>query len=411
MRDGKIIRKSDLGESIAREFTHAALGPVLFGLPYPERKRPDLQTASVGVKPATGEILFLHGGTEFKSANQLNRAIHMRRQSGSSIKPIVYSAAIESGRLKASSLIEDKPYYVRKRKKRRGERGYWLPGNITGVYEGKISVRRALAHSKNIPAIRVARLLGMSRVSEQFRKFFFVNRAVYNRRFRNDETVAIGSLEMSPLEMAVAFSAFGNNGVIRRPYLIRKIVGPDGKVLHQGAGKDEFGFRVPSRRRVLPGDAAHVMASLMGDSGRRGGVYRGGFRGAQFIGKTGTTNDFKDAWFVGVVPGLAAAVWIGYDDQRYSMWRGTGSGLAGPLWGSIVGSGYRARGSLRFSPRAVKVHVCRDSGMLPRAGCPEKAKEIFMRKYVPRDQCDLHGDSSTPAGSTGKSVNSDSDFD
>lgn len=393
MRDGQIIYRHSMESKISAAYSESALGGLFFGLPVPAGAPIVLQTASIGVEPASGEVLFMQGGTEFKPGNQLNRAIDMRRQTGSAIKPIVYSAAIESGKLTAASRLDDRPLYRRRVQRKRGDPEFWLPGNISGVYEGSISVRRAFAFSKNIPAIRVAQIIGMPRLSEQFRKFFFSGEREFQRRFRMDQTVAIGSLEMSPLEMATAYSVFGNNGVIRRPYLIRMIRDREGRVLYRGYHKDEFNMYMESRRQIISGDTAQVMYSMMSDSGRNGGVYSGGMRDSRFIGKTGTTNDFRDAWFVGVTPGLSAAVWVGYDDPYYSMYRATGSVAAGPLWGRIVSRGMNIKGGFHFSPQAVGKEVCADSGLLPRRGCRRIIKELFVRNHIPEEQCDLHTDS------------------
>ncbi len=395
MQDGRIISERSESRTVREAYADATGLALLFGLPVAKRVLPTLETASIGVDPSTGEILFMHGGADFKPGNQLNRAIDMRRQTGSSIKPIVYSAAIESGRLTVASRLDDSPIYARRTQHRRGRPDYWLPENITGVFEGSVSVRRALAHSKNIPAIRAAQAIGMARLSEQFRKFFLVSDEAYRTRFRHDETIAIGSLELSPLEMATAFSAFGNNGVIRRPRLIRRILSPEGRVLYDSAGQDEFRLEVPPERKVLPGDVAEVMHSLMRGSAARSGV---GGVGGPFIGKTGTTNDFKDTWFVGITPRVSAVVWIGYDDPAYSMYRATGSSLAGPLWGRIIRSAGAARGSFHFQPRAEHAQVCIDSGMKPGPYCPKHAiqSEIFARGHLPNEPCNVHNSSQSP---------------
>ena len=411
MKEGRIIQEKDLEGKIADFYARASLGPFLMGLPADVHGRPRLQAAAVGIDPRTGEVLFMQGGARFKSGNQLNRAVDMRRQTGSSIKPVVYSAAIESGTLTPASPLDDRPIYARRKIRRPGRPDYWLPGNYSGVYEGRVSVRRALTLSKNVPAILTARKVGLPRLSEQFRKMFFTDQKEFEKRFRYDETIAIGSLEMSPLEMAVAFGAFADNGTVRRPYLIKTIADSDGKVLYNGTGKDEFDFKTPAERKVFSGDVAHVMYTMLRESGRRGGILRGGLRANSYMGKTGTTNNFRDAWFVGAVPGVSAAVWVGYDDPSYSMYRGTGTSAAGPLWGRIL---RRYRGKERgfhFSPMAVQVQVCEDSGLLPLPSCPFRIKEYFVRKHVPGDTCELHAKSATYRPGSDVNVHKKSDFD
>lgn len=405
--DGRYVGEGGIDDQIAREYMNMAVGAVLLGAPQSVRTTPRLQTASIGIDPPTGEVLFLHGGTEFTSGNQLNRAIGMRRQTGSAIKPIIYSAAIESGAVTASTMLDDTPLYTHKQKRKETDRDYWLPENITGVYEGSVSVRRALVQSKNVPAIRVARLAGLPRVGEQFRKFFFPESSVFDKRFRPDETIAIGSLEMSPLEMASAFTAFANNGVIKRPILLKRIVDSEGRELYAAKG-DEFKLDVPPERQAIPGDVAEVMSTLLVESARYGGT---GYGGYGLMGKTGTTNDNKDAWFVGVLPHLSMAVWVGYDNPAFSMQGATGAGLAGPLWGRIANSGGAGGGSYSFSPRASVMQVCRDSGKIPVAGCPETMLEFFARGHAPKEECDRHSKEKTSGKTQKKSLNQDSDFD
>ena len=409
---GKRVRGEDAGDRL-KDFYEDA-GPALLAFGYPDQGgvEPILQAASVGIDPGTGEVLFLQGGTEFSSRNQLNRVVDMRRQTGSAIKPVIYAAGIASGVITAASNLDDTPLYVSETPQSPDDPGYWLPSNITGVYEGKMPVREALMKSKNVPAIRLAKEIGMERLSSQFRKFFFTTDDEFDRRFRPDFTIAIGSLEMSPLDMAVAFGAFGNNGVIRRPYLIRRILGPDGKVLFNGVERDEFQMRSPLERKVMSGDVAEVMASLMRDSGKYGGVGRGGFSSPDLLGKTGTTNDNRDAWFVGVLPGVAAAVWVGYDEPTYSMPGGTGSHLAGPLFGRIFSRAYeQGNRNFEFDPHAVTREICAGcDGKLAGPYCPEKKTEIFALNRVPEEVCtDYDPDTKNNPGEVWN-LNRDSDF-
>ncbi|HQI21388.1 MAG TPA: hypothetical protein PLW55_18685, partial [Leptospiraceae bacterium] len=174
--------------------------------------------------------------------------------------------------------------------------------------------------------------------------------------------------------------------------------------------KDEFNLKTPLTRQAIPGDVAEVMASLMSEAAQYGGVSAGGYSGS-VLGKTGTTNEHRDAWFVGVTPGVSAAVWVGFDNPGYSMYGATGAGVAGPLWGRIISRYDRNGGSFNFEPRAAHKRVCADSGLLPRKGCKNVIDEIFARGYVPDKQCDRHGDSPESSPSQpDRSINSNSDF-
>ena len=381
-------------ENIRKEYLLRSLGGVFFGLPVPRTGNKRLETASIGVEPSTGEVLFMQGGSEFFPENQLNRSIQMRRQTGSAIKPIIYSAGAESGIVSPATPLEDSPLFFTGVKTADGK-DYWLPDNIDQDYEGVIPARTALAKSRNIPAIRAAMMIGLDRVGEQFQKFFFHDDAEFKQRFRQEQGVAIGILEMSPLEMASAFSSFANNGMIKRPYLIRRIVSASGQVLYDGTGKDEFNMKMPKEVQALDGDATEVMVSMLKDSAKYGGTGRGDFNSPNLLGKTGTTNKYRDAWFIGVLPHVAAAVCVGFDNPAVSMNKGTGATVAGPLFGRIIKRSNEAKelssGEYQFDPRAKSVTVCADTGLLPNSYCPRKKSEIFARAGVPTQVCDKHG--------------------
>jgi len=405
---GQTFSEADaLKRSIADEYSRAGLGAVILGMPAASLsgRTSDtvLQAAAIGVDPRTGDVLFMQGGRSFRRDNQINRAIHMRRQTGSAIKPIIYSAGIESGEITPASRLDDSPVFVFRGGE--GKKEFWLPENITGEYKGRISAREALAQSRNVPAIIVGRTVGLPRLAEQFKKFFFQDGEMFSRRFRMDETIAIGSLEMSPLEMAVAFGAFADNGSIHRPRMILRIKDSDGKIVYEGA-RDEFSTHLEPESRAIPGDVAEVMSSMLRQSA--GYANTGVFPGL-LMGKTGTTNEYRDAWFVGALPGLAAAAWVGYDNPSYSMQGGMGARLAGPLFGRIIQrSGFAPNGSYMFSPTAERVLICRDSGKIAGPHCPAMT-ELFASIRRPSETCDLH-DSSGKRTEHKDDLNRQSDF-
>lgn len=380
MKEGQLMTVDKSVTALKKAYADAAALMTAFGALPLTVQQEVLQSASAGIDPATGEILFMTGGAEFNAVNQLHRAYQMRRQTGSAIKPIIYSAAIESGTLHAMSEVEDSPLF---RAGNSGKKKYWLPENITGVYEGKISLRHALAHSKNVPAIRTASQVGMNRIADQFRKFFFHTADSFKSRFRRDETIAIGSLEMSPLEMASAFAAFANNGVMHRPRLIRRITDSAGQIIYDSTRNDEFATGMPAQKRVLDAETTQIMVSLMRDSARRGGTGLSGI-----FGKTGTSNDYKDAWFVGGSRNLIAAVWTGFDNGELSMRSATGASVSGPLFAKIT-AGYHG-GKLPFSPAAKQIKVCALTGKLPSGACSEVRTELFNSKLQPTEICQ-HG--------------------
>ena len=353
----------------------------------------NLQAAVIALNPQTGEILFMHGGDEFKSENQFNRVTQMRRQTGSSIKPILYASAINSGKITTADKIMDAPLIFR------GVQGMpnWMPDNLGKTYDGEISVRSALTKSKNTAAVQVAEKLGFSNLDHYFSQFFFPDSKEKNRRFRNDLSLALGSLEISPLEMASAFSAFGNEGRIVRPYLIRRILNPQGKVIYTNENKDEFDLKVPNERKVLKPDTSEVILSLLKDSGRASGVYASSYKGI-LAGKTGTTNDYKDSWFVGLRPGIAMAIWAGYDNPRFGMGSGgLGGTVAAPLWGEIMSYSDKGR-FLKIDPFPKPIYAISAKVCYPNktscSDCPP-GKEWFTQDNVVRDSCTSSGETSS----------------
>lgn len=350
-----------------------------------------LQVALVAVDPATGEILLMHGGSEFKADNQLDRTTAMKRQTGSSIKPILYSAAIETGLINASSRILDAPLIYR------NQTGNWSPENIGNQYDGDISVRLALAKSKNTAAVQIAEKLGISRIQDFFQKYFFPDSKVLQSRFRGDLSLALGSLEISPLEMALAYSAFANDGTIKRPYLIQKITDRSGKIIYEKKSTDEFGLKVPEERKVLSSQVSEIMIDLLHGSANSAGVRNTGYKG-EVAGKTGTTNDNRDNWFVGVRPGLSMAIWLGYDDPSFGLGSSAlGGTVAAPLWGTVAKIFEAAEDSdekrkYPISEHALSATVCEESGKLPGPSCKHTRKELFKSGTVPSEVCPLnHG--------------------
>ncbi|MCB1160006.1 MAG: carboxypeptidase, partial [Leptospiraceae bacterium] len=348
-----------------------------------------LQAAVIGLDPQTGEILFMHGGGDrFHQDNQLNRAIQIRRQTGSSIKPVLYAAAIDSGKVHTGMRVMDAKVFYRGKN---GEKD-WTPNNFDKEYLGEISLRTALEKSKNTVAVQIAEKIGLSTVARYYQQFFFPDPQEYKKRYRDDLSVALGSLEFSPLEMATVFSSFANDGKIQRPYLIRRITSSTGKVIYEYDLNDEFNMKIPFERRVVNPDTAEVMISLMTSSARYSSVRKTGYKGI-VAGKTGTTNDYKDAWFVGLKPNLSLAVWIGYDDSAYGMGpKGVGSLAAAPLWGTIAAHAdtlaVLPKRSFTFSKNAEQIEICKETG-LDASACPceAKEKEFFTSKAKPSKEC------------------------
>lgn len=344
----------------------------------------DIQTAVIGLNPITGAILFMHGGAEgFKTEDQFNRAVQMKRQTGSAIKPILYSAGIDMGKIYPSMRMLDTPLVFRNAK----GNIEWSPDNFGQVYEGEISIRDALAKSKNTIAVQIADTLGLNELERYYSNYFFNDPEEKRKRFRKDLSISLGSLEISPLEMASAFSNFANDGIIRRPHLVKNIYSSDGRIIYSSDDRDEFNLKMPRERRVISPDAAEIMVSLMRGSANASGIRGTGYKG-ELAGKTGTTNDHIDAWFVGVKPTLSMAIWIGYDDPSYGMGSsGMGAELAAPLWGKIAlrlqEKNLISEESFKFSKHPVSHTICRTTGLLANQDCPDKRTELFLSEKKP----------------------------
>jgi penicillin-binding protein 1A len=344
----------------------------------------EVQTAVIGLDPMTGAIIFMHGGAAgFHTEDQFNRAVQMRRQTGSAIKPVLYSAGVDTGSIFPSMKMLDTPLVFRNAK----GNIEWSPDNFGQVYEGEISIRDALAKSKNTIAVQIADTLGLNVLEKYYSNYFFFDPDEKRKRFRKDLSISLGSLEISPLEMASAFSNFANDGMIRRPHLVKSIYNADGKKIYSSDDRDEFNLKMPRDRRVISSDSAEIMVSLMRGSANASGIRSTGYKG-DLAGKTGTTNDHIDAWFVAVKPGLSMAIWIGYDDPSYGMGKlGMGAELAAPLWGKIAKNFHEKKiiseEHFKFSKHPVTLVTCRASGLLATSDCPEKKSDLFLEDKKP----------------------------
>lgn len=356
----------------------------LAGLPVRSEALDELQAALIALSPRTGEILAMVGGDSFESKNQLNRTVKMRRQTGSAIKPFIYAKALSSHLIHPATLIDDTPYVVGSGKK------IWAPENINGSFEGPIPVREALAKSRNIPAIRVGRMLGRDGVTELFHEFFFQNEHVLESRFNYDETVAIGTISLSPLELVRAFSVFANEGFLPDPLLITRVETPDRVFDVRKTHPEQMGLTLSGNERVLSAAETQLMVSLLKSSGASAGTAVKGI-----IGKTGTSSESRDLWFVGGGREIVVAVWFGYDDMRIAIPGATGSALAAKLAGDFLRPDF-APVQFKMQPGMVRLRVCPLTGRLASEKCRHARSEVFISGVIPEGEC-LHGENEEQA--------------
>ncbi|WP_454736767.1 penicillin-binding protein 1A [Cupriavidus necator] len=280
---------------------------------------PEVAAAFVSINPQDGEIRSMVGGFDF-NRNKFNHVTQAWRQPGSSFKPFIYSAALEKG-FSPATVINDAPLTIGP------DTGgqVWEPKNYDGRFEGPMTMRRALAKSKNLVSVRILRAIGTQYAQDYITRFGF--EADKHPAYL---PMALGSGAVTPLQMAGAYSVFANGGYRVNPYLIQKVVDARGNVISethpQRAGSDAV--------RVLDARTAFIADTMLRDVVRYGTANSAKQRLGRndLAGKTGTTNDAVDAWFAGYTPNLVAIAWMGYDQPKSLGVRETGGGLALPIW-------------------------------------------------------------------------------
>ncbi|HVD61433.1 MAG TPA: PBP1A family penicillin-binding protein, partial [Gemmatimonadaceae bacterium] len=258
-----------------------------------QRKKP-LQGALLSVEPKTGGIRALVGGSNF-STSQYDRTRLMRRQLGSAAKPFTYAAAIASRGITASTVVEDQPVTIRLASNR-----VWEPKNYDQQFRGPVTVRQAFEQSLNVPAVRVAQQVGVDRVREVWHD------AGFSGDLSETPAIALGVDDVSMRDVVAAYSIFPNLGVRSEPHLLERVVDQKGREIYKYEGE---------QKPAIDAAVAYVIHSLMRGVVLRGTAARLSGMGMDYLaGKTGTTSNYRDAWFVGYAPDLLTAVWVGFDD-------------------------------------------------------------------------------------------------
>jgi 1A family penicillin-binding protein len=336
-------------------------------------ERPELQGALVAVDPRSGEIRALVGGRH-AVRNGFNRALGARRQPGSAFKPFVYAAALSHG-FTPATLVDDSPVEVTN-----GSR-VWRPVNFEGEYAGAVTLRRALMISANAATVRLSRAVGEGRIAALARE------AGIRGALDPVPALALGAAEVTPLELVVAYAPFANGGHRVEPSLVRRIELADGTEL----------WRAPERKskRVLGEAEAFQITSMLRsvvDAGTGHLVRELGVRGP-VAGKTGTTNNGADIWFVGYTPTVVAAVWFGYDVPRRIAPNASGGRLAAPAWAAFYKNGWTERASaasweppVGLVSRTIDAHT----GDIANEWCPTTQREWFKPGTEPVRICTRH---------------------
>jgi penicillin-binding protein 1A len=368
----------------ARQQKARAAGRRTADAPQPAVKEPPLQAALVAMDPITGHVRAMIGGRDFGESS-FNRAVQAERQPGSAFKPFVYAAALEAGYTPAT-MIENLNAPIDT------PEGLWSPEDEHSGADS-MSLRAALRASSNRAAVRLLEDVGISR-TVQYAK----NLGVGN--VPSVPSLALGSGEVTLQSLTAAYAAFANRGNVPHPLLIRRVEDRDGRVLYE---------QEEASTRAISEQTAFLMSTMMADvinSGTGARARELGFK-LPAAGKTGTTNEYRDAWFVGFTPGLATGVWVGYDQPRTIMRNGFAADVAVPIWANFMKVATRGdKPRWIGAPSGITTaSVCRLSGKLATAGC-ERAEvvgedgkltsrsmvytEYFVEGTQPTSECDLH---------------------
>ena len=335
--------------------------------------RGEVEGALVALDPRTGDIRALVGGRRIEPGG-FNRALSARRQPGSAFKPFVYAAALAGG-FTPASLVDDAPVEVEQ------DGRVWAPANFDDQYDGRETMRRALMRSSNAAAVRFSQAVGATRVVD------VAHASGIASPLAAVPSLALGALEVTPMELVTAYAAFANGGYRVTPRLVRRIEAGDGTVLWSSDPAPE----VPALDARDAFQLTSMLQSVV-DGGTGRAVRELGARGP-IAGKTGTTNNGTDVWFIGFTPSIVAGVWFGYDTPHSMGANATGGRFAAPAWAQFYTSGWPqgARDApWRPPPGLVSRVIDADDGALATQWCPVTIEEWFKEGTEPTEYCTEH---------------------
>jgi penicillin-binding protein 1A len=358
VRRGDIVRVRVVSAKIA--------GHAVFAL----EQDPKVEAAFVAIDPKTGAIRALVGGFDFRRS-EFDRAMQARRQAGSSFKPFVYAAALQKGLTPSERILDAPTVFVEP-----GTFSVYQPENYGKKYYGLLTLREALEKSANISAVKVLDRTGFRPVIELARSLGVTT------ELQPYPSMALGAFEVSLLEMTSAYGAFANEGVHVEPYLVEGVRNREGAVLESAK---------PSAREVLSPQIAAVMNALLEGVITDGTGAAAASLGRPLAGKTGTTDDFTDAWFIGYTPDLVVGVWVGFDAKKSLGSRETGAQAALPIWQAFMENALRDVPPVAFPEVEGVTHatVDRATGLraVESAGCVEPIRETFLAGTEPTHDC------------------------
>ena len=325
-------------------------------------QEPEVEGALLAIDPQSGDIRAMVGGFDF-NRSQFNRALQAQRQCGSAFKPFIYALAIEEGRTPSDLLLDVPTVFVDQR-----TGSTYQPENYERTYSGVVTLRRALEESINIPTVALLNQLGYARTVE------FASRFGFTSTLYPYPSLALGTSEVTLAELVSAYGAFPTGGLVSKLRLFSEVLDRDGGVLEAVA---------PESHDAVSADVAAVTVSMMRgvlDRGTAAAGYRAGFA---LAGKTGTTDDYTDAWFIGFSPSLVIGVWVGYDKKVTLGARETGARAALPIWSAVMDTwrDKHPEGEFLTHPDVVTLEVDHDTGLRagPATGCRRTITEAFRR--------------------------------
>ncbi|HEY5975048.1 MAG TPA: PBP1A family penicillin-binding protein [Geobacteraceae bacterium] len=365
---------------------------------------PEAQAAIFAMDPRTGGVKAMVGGYDFKKS-QFNRAVQARRNPGSAFKPVIYAAALEKG-LTPATIIDDAPVEYDS-----GKEKAWKPKNYDNIYRGNVTMREALTNSINIVSVKILETIGVGTAIEFAKKLGITSPLEANL------TLALGSSSITPMELTAAYGVFASGGYRVTPYYITKVADRDGHVLEEittptipvfSSATSAVNIGQPATASNSPGllpatgastptaspltpvpvvspEVSFIITNLMESVVSSGTGQRAKAVGRPVAGKTGTTNDMKDAWFVGFIPQLVAGVWVGYDQERSLGASGSGGQAAAPIWTEFMQRAVQGLPSQSFTPpsNVTFATINPRTGRLAREGSDGSVSECFISGSEP----------------------------
>ncbi len=328
---------------------------------------PIVEGAIMAVDPRTGAVRAMIGGYDFRRS-EYNRATSARRQPGSAFKPIIYATAVNQGLSPGTPIVDSGLVY-----NENDADMVWRPENYDQKFHGLTTLRDALAHSRNAATVRLLEKLGVRPVVDLARDLGIAS------PLANDLSLALGSSGVTLQELTAAYGAFLNQGMLLEPYAIEAVVDANGQTLET---------HVPEPREAISKESAYLITSMMEDVIQKGTGQAAKGLGRPLAGKTGTTNDFTDAWFVGGAPNLVTGVWVGFDEIRTIGEKEAGARTALPIWINYMKKALQVLPIVSFTvpDGVITVKIDPATGLLAPDGADQGVNEVFLKGTEPTQQ-------------------------